>query len=441
MFIIKKIKKIAYFWVAGYFAFWAGIFLKKWNPLIITVIGSSGKTTLLHLFESQLRAQAIYSHKANSAFGIPFHILGLERKTFHPFEWISFTLLAPFRTMRAIPKESIYVTEADAERPGEGKLLAKLLRPHVVVWLSLEEAHGINYDRIAQASKTIFDKDARDTVKKVIANEFSYFLKYSRKYAVLNKDNEYIVAKIVDAKNIQYGFVSSSDISEISFAAPEGLVEGLIFETSQGQLSIPHLVPSAVGLSALAVADTMKFLGFPFDPTFAHFDVPPGRSGLFKGKKETTLIDSTYNATFDGMRAMLDLIARFPSQNPGQEKWLVLGDMIEQGKSEQGEHIELAEMIKNVKTQRIVLVGPRLRAHTYPLLAAVYGADAVVSYMMPGEALAYLERELKGGEIILLKGARYLEGVVEKLLENPADASKLCRREAVWVKKRKQWGI
>ncbi|MDD5069004.1 MAG: hypothetical protein PHN89_05430, partial [Candidatus Pacebacteria bacterium] len=60
---------------------------------------------------------------------------------------------------------------------------------------------------------------------------------------------------------------------------------------------------------------------------------------------------------------------------------------------------------------------------------------------MPGEALLYLKRELKGGETILFKGARYLEGVVEKLLLNPSDASKLCRREAIFAAQRKKWKI
>jgi hypothetical protein len=42
-----------------------------------------------------------------------------------------------------------------------------------------------------------------------------------------------------------------------------------------------------------------------------------------------------------------------------------------------------------------------------------------VSFLMPGEAYEYLEKELKGGETILFKGARYLEGIVEKLLKTP----------------------
>ena len=47
-----QLKKKLYFPVAGYFRFFAAIRLKRWNPRIIVVTGSNGKTTLLHLLMS-----------------------------------------------------------------------------------------------------------------------------------------------------------------------------------------------------------------------------------------------------------------------------------------------------------------------------------------------------------------------------------------------------
>jgi UDP-N-acetylmuramyl pentapeptide synthase len=76
--MVHTLKKKLYFVVANYFRFFARIVLERWQPQVIVVTGSNGKTTLLHLIESQLKDQAIYSHKANSAFGVPFHILGIR---------------------------------------------------------------------------------------------------------------------------------------------------------------------------------------------------------------------------------------------------------------------------------------------------------------------------------------------------------------------------
>jgi UDP-N-acetylmuramoyl-tripeptide--D-alanyl-D-alanine ligase len=428
--MLRNIKRAAYFGVARYFRFWAALHLKRWQPTIITVIGSSGKTTLLHLFEAQLGSEARYSHKANSAFGIPFHILGLERKSFHVSEWFLFFLLAPFQAFRPAPKEHVYVTEADAERPGEGKFIAELLKPDILIWISLEEAHGINFDRLVPPETR--EEKRLDALKTAMAQEFGYFVEHTKKLAVLNKDNSFIVSQSGRTLN-DVQWVTEKDISSAHVER-----DTVHFITIQGKFAVPHLVPLEVGLSVLTVVVVLQYLHVKPESTFKNFVLPPGRSSVFEGKYGTTLIDSSYNATIGGVKAMLTLFKEYPAQG---EKWVVLGDMIEQGKSETTEHILLAELIAELEPDRMIFVGPRLKEHTYPRLLAKFGQERVASFLMPGEAHAYLEKELKGSETILFKGARYLEGIVERLLNHSEDAAKLCRREQVWVEKRKQWGI
>ncbi len=414
---LKNCKRKMYFVGANYFGFFARLVLVRSRPTIITVTGTSGKTTLLHMFEAQFGNDALISHKANSAFGIPFHILGLERKTFSWMEWPMLILMAPFKMFRILPKQ-IYVTEADAERPGEGRFLARLLRPDYLVWLSLEEAHGVNYDSIIDPEQYSFEN-----LKRAIAREFGEFFRYTKKVAVLNIDNPYIA---VEAGNhlIDTIHISNIDIQETTMAR-----NSVNFKTYIGDMTIPALVPRVAGMSALAVSSVMSLLQRPFDNTFATFTLPPGRSSVFEGKIQMTLIDSTYNATFDGMRAMLELFAEYPAAGAGK-KWLVLGDMIEEGMSEAYEHEELARMILKVGAARVILVGPRLQKYTAPKI------PGAISFLYPDEVITYLERELSGDETILFKGARFLEGIVEEMLKNPADAEKLCRREDIWKKRR-----
>lgn len=425
--ILRFIKRKIYFVVAAYFAFWARIFLARWKPTIITVTGSSGKTTLLHLFESQLDDAALFSHHANSAFGIPFHILGLERKNFKIYEWFLFAFLAPFQSWRTIPEEKIYVTEADAERPGEGQFLARLLKPHAVVWLSLEEAHGVNFDAVAHKSK-----DIRDGVKKAMAHEFGYFLEYAQQYVVLNQDNTYINEESYRT-SVEKILISAPNVTGFNVQEDSVTIDSVF-----GKYHIPQLIPPQAALSVVAVMMLLKKMDIQTDNEFKLLTLPPGRSSVFKGKKDTVIIDSSYNATYDGVRTMLDLMKHYPARS---EKWLVLGDMIEQGKSEADEHRDLAQLIIDTHPTRVIMVGPRLQKHTYPLLQQSMKSEFLASFLMPADAHQYLEKELKGGETLLFKGARYLEGIVERLLDNPNDADNLCRREEVWVEKRKKWGI
>ena len=126
---LYSLKSKLYFPLASYFWFFAKIQLLIWRPRIIVITGSSGKTTMLHLLESQIGEGAEYSHLANSAFGIPFHILGLKRVTFSLMEWPALFLYAPFRAFKKIHQKDLYIVEADCDRPGEGSFLANLLKP------------------------------------------------------------------------------------------------------------------------------------------------------------------------------------------------------------------------------------------------------------------------------------------------------------------------
>ena len=121
------------------------------------------------------------------------------------------------------------------------------------------------------------------------------------------------------------------------------------------------------------------------------------------------------------------------------DKWMVLGDLIEQGKLEQEEHERLARILATCDFKRTVLVGPRTHMYVKPILEGA--GKAVASFIGPKEALDYLLSELSGGEILVFKGARFLEGIIEHLLLDKADAAHLCRREAVWVARRKKFGI
>src|SRR5579872_5969651 len=103
--MLHKLKRRLYFMVAAYFAFWARFVLRRWRPRIVVITGSSGKTTVLHLVEAQLGERAVYSHHANSAIGIPFHILGMQPNVLSRAEWPKRVLLAPFHAWRRLPPQ------------------------------------------------------------------------------------------------------------------------------------------------------------------------------------------------------------------------------------------------------------------------------------------------------------------------------------------------
>src|SRR3989344_1264779 len=189
----KWIKRTLYFTIARYFKFFAMIQLVLWKPRVIVVTGSSGKTTLLHLIESQLKHVARYSHHANSAFGIPFDILGLNRSSLTISEWPSLLLSAPLKAFKKPYGERLYVVEADCDRPGEGKFLASLLNPEVTLWVGSSRTHSINFDRLVVNQEF-------HTAEEAIAYEFGYFLEYTTKKVIVNGDSDLIVSQLGRSK-------------------------------------------------------------------------------------------------------------------------------------------------------------------------------------------------------------------------------------------------
>lgn len=421
--MIKEIKKAIYFPFAYYFRFWAKIQLRIWKPKIVVITGSSGKTTLLHLIESQIGRKAKYSHRANSSYGIPFNILGIDRKKLAYDEWISLFLLAPFKAFKPAPSEKLYIVEADCDRPGEGKFLASLLRPDITLWISSSLTHSVNFDFLVNEKKF-------PTIQDAITYEFGYFLEYTKNLLIVNGDNLFINKQLKRAK------CPIKTISKKGFKTYKISSNSTEFIIEDKKYSINFIVPKLTSYSIQMTNLLLKSLDLPLDPTFRNFVIPSGRSSIFRGIKNTTIIDSTYNATPDGVKTILEMFDKYPSQN----KWLILGDMIELGIEEQAEHEKLADLINSMKLNKIILIGTRVSKYTYPKLVKQIQTNTK-NFIMPKDGLDYIIKSLSGGETMLFKGARFLEGIIEHLLQKKEDADKLVRREVVWQNRRKAWGL
>lgn len=409
--MINQIKKILYFPIAYYFSFFARIQLAIWKPRIIVITGSSGKTTLLHLAQSQIGDRAEYSRLANSSFGIPFDILRLKRKTLTLEEWPLLFLLAPLNAFQKVHTKNLYVVEADCDRPYEGKFLATLLKPEVTIWLSSTKTHSGNFPQ---------------PVEQTIAYEFGYFLENTSRLVIINKDSQLIKKQLPRTK---------AAIETISLRGSQSyqiFASRTKFKIRGKEYSFKFLLPKEAFYQIEALLKILDYLNIPLDTSFKNFNLPPGRSSLFKGIKNTTILDSSYNADLGSMKVMLKMFDQIPTS----KKWVVLGDMIELGQEEEKEHQNLAKLIDQINADNIILIGPRLSKYTFPKLKST-----TQKFEGPKEALDYVKNNIKGGEVILFKGARFLEGIIEHLLKNKNDINKLCRREEIWQIRRAQWGL
>src|SRR3989338_4283335 len=245
--MIRKIKNALYFTVARYFRFFARIRLRYWKPRGVLVTGSNGKTVCLHLCAVQFGPAAKYSFNANSAFGIPFDILGLKRSSFSLSEWPTLFLLAPFYAFTGPHPEKIYFVEVDGDRPGAGDFFGSFLKPEVCVLLSSARTHSMLFEGTVGPGKFQNDDEA-------IAYGFGRFLAHTSKLAIINADNPRILENATRV-GIPLCGIQEQDVLtayRVSTSGSEFTISGISYR-------LPYVLPKEI---LNGIASAVKIAGY-----------------------------------------------------------------------------------------------------------------------------------------------------------------------------------
>ena len=419
---ISRLKKRFYFIVAGYVRFFANFSLKRWNPRVIALTGSAGKTTMLHMVEFELGTDAHYSHNANSAFGVSFDLLGLRGVRGSKLRWFFLAVAAPFRALYYKHSEPFYVVEIDAERPHEARFLAEWLKPEITLWISLGRSHAVQFEQEVKDGKF-------GSLDAAITDEFAKLPENTKCLVFIDGDNSLMkeATKNLSARVLEF---HKSDI--VKYSVYPTRTE---FGTTSTTFRFNSPQPRDLSIQLLMLKDLMKYLKIPLKTDFSEMPLPPGRSSFFYGKNGIKIIDSSYNAHIISMSSILEMARSLRATH----KWLIIGDIVEQGAIEGEEHEKLADLIAAVRPEEIILIGKRTKKYTAPRLKALGFSPKTT--LDPKKALEYIEKHTTGSETLIFKGSQYLEWIIEKLLDDPADADKLCRREPAAVKRRKNRGL
>ena len=431
---VMKFKKKFYFLVASYFRFFANISFRRWQPRVIAITGSVGKTTMLNLVECVLKERAHYSHDANSAYGIAFDILNLRGVTGSKLKWLYLFLAAPIKSVFYTHKEEFYVVEIDGERPHETEFLASWLRPEVTLWISLGLSHAVQFEQ--QVKDGLFEN-----LDKAITHEFAMLPEYTQKLVIIDGDVELMVRALESIK--QKGLTDANVVkcSKQALIAYQVMPDQTNFKIKLSEDASPREyifnrpLSKDLTIQLVMLENMAKYLKNNPCSDLSVFRLAPGRNSYFDVQNGIKIIDSSYNAHLISVKSILEMFKSMKVDH----KWLVIGDIVDQGSIEGQEHAKLADEIVKVKPEKVILIGRRTKKYTAPLLKKA----KIDTYTTtdPCEALKYLEKHLIGSETILFKGSQYLEWIIEKLLKNPDDVKKLPRREKAAIKRRQKRGL
>ena len=178
--------------------------------------------------------------------------------------------------------------------------------------------------------------------------------------------------------------------SEIVLSTPLG--------TAPAVVPVPglHNVKNALAASAAAIA--LAVPAVTVAAGLARFGGVKGRLQRKRGINGATLIDDTYNANPDSMRAAISVLAQAPGR-----KLLVLGDMGELGLNAIALHAQIGEFARAAGVGRLYTLG-ELSAHT----SQAFGAGAR-HFTRIEDLLKEIEAVLAPDMTVLVKGSRFMQ--------------------------------
>lgn len=421
-----------------YIRFLAKLQLLKQKPLIIGLTGSAGKTSTLNAVEVILgnlaNKKIKISHKANSEVGLPLNILGITVKDFSLKSWFKIFFLALWKLLTNWKKVDIYVAEMGIDSPKPPKnmgYLLSFLKPDIGIFLNASAVHSEPFDYLVEGKDPEFR--AREVIHQIALEKGKLIEALpERGIAILNVDDSEVIAFGGKTKAEVNTFGTKESDLKLKDWKPSISGTTFTFSYLDQEFSVEFkdfALPKKFGLSLAAAILVGIKLDVPIDVIVSSLEeklvIPPGRSSLFRGKKGSFVIDSSYNASFDPMIEMIDLLDKIAPKR----KVAILGDMREMGEEASLAHKKVLEEAKK-KVDLLILVGPLMKQAASKDIQVFENAQ---------QATDFLKSKLLKDDTILVKGSQntlLLEIAVEQLLNDPKQSRELCRRGAFWNKQR-----
>jgi len=335
---------------------------------IIAVTGSNGKTTTKEMVGSILRAAfgdaVLATHgNLNNDIGLPLTLLQLDA------------------SHRAA------VIEMGMNHPGEIAYLAGIAQPTVALVTNAQRAHleGMgSIDTIAAEKGSVFTGLTADGV------------------AVFNADDVWADlwrAQSGSHRTLTHSFAGAGDV--LGSCALHGLENRLTIVAEGREVEIPLALPGAHNARNALAAATAALAAGVLLPTVAEglaaFRGIKGRLQRRSGVNGAVVLDDTYNANPDSVRAGIDVLAATIGK-----KLLVLGDMGEIGEMTGQFHDEVGGYAKSQGVDRLFAFGDSsaIAAHNF--------GSGGEHYKKIEELIEAVRAAMTPETIVLVKGSRFM---------------------------------
>lgn len=409
--------------------------LKKYQPKIVAVTGSVGKTSTRNaiavVLAERFRVRTA-AHNYNNEFGVPLTVLGVDSAGKSVLGWLSIMWQGlKMLVSNKIAYPNLLVLEYGADKPGDIAALCRFARPEVAVWTAVSPVHVANFPSL---EKLIDEK--QEIIKMVNPNGL----------VILNGDEAEVMKRRAQAAApvCTYGFSADADVraenyamdfkEDASFQPDETfahLTMDIVYRQNPVPISVPNLVGRPQASAALAAAAVGLHFGLSLEEIakrLALLQPEIGRMHPVAGIKGCLILDDSYNAAPASTKAALETLAAWPIEEQSR-RIAVLGAMAELGNLSAHEH-RLIGMQAATVVDVLVTSGELAKDMARGAREAGMDEKDIVEAKDAIAAGRWLDAHVKPGDIILVKGSQSarMEKAAKDILAEPSRAAELLPR-------------
>jgi UDP-N-acetylmuramoyl-tripeptide--D-alanyl-D-alanine ligase len=374
---------------------------RRFDLPLILVVGSNGKTTVKEMIAAILRAHygedAVLATQGNfnNDIGLPLTLLKLQ------------------------PKHRAAVVELGMNHRGETARLARLAQAGIVLINNAQREHQEFMQSVAEVAEE--HADALTGASQVVLNgEDAHLALWQRKasgalqhcFGATAEQPFHARRLNMDAATGGIAIAAADAAQQIELVTPSGSVRCSLAIDGEHNLrnaAAAAAAAMAAGVSLQAVAQGLS----AFRPANGRLQRHAGRFG-------SSVIDDSYNANPDSVRAAIEVLAALPAP-----RLLLLGDMGEVGQQGAAFHAEAAAYARQCGIDYLITAGTLSAGSAVAFGAsAEHAADAEAAGAMALRRLGLLAGSGQSASV-LVKGSRFMrmERAVTQLLQGGTHAA------------------
>jgi UDP-N-acetylmuramoyl-tripeptide--D-alanyl-D-alanine ligase len=378
----------------------AGGVYRAWRKPVVGITGSAGKTTTKELAAHVLTAggrRVLRNEKNyNNGLGHPLTVLRMVTGADRPANYDL-----------AVLEMGMSTTASEIKR------LCKITPPDIGVELLVAPVHLEYFGTVERIAE--FKAELVENMKPGAT-------------AVLNADDPLVAAMHARhaGPNVTFGLEQPADVTATDVDVSQFGVNRFVLITPQGRAPVEMPLPGRHNLmnalAAAAVAQCLEMSPAAIAAALHTVAPPPMRGEILRFGNGVTVIDDSYNCNPRSLVSM----ARTLVEGGAGRRFVVAGEMLELGPEAAAMHFETGRELARLGVDELWGV----RGLAQELLAGAHAAGlrATRFFNDANEAAAALPDELRGGDVVLIKGSRgvqterVVKAVKEKFALNEAEA-------------------